>query len=169
MARAPEDRFLDALASARVIVFVCSGNMVRSAFAELYARHLACPTPVRSAATTFRNHSIFPETARALLSRGVGAEVIRNFRPTHLDDLLPGLRGTPLFLGMTREHLSALASRRGSRSNAFLLAAAAGGDDDIADPVLEGADFDLTFVRVARCVEALVQALPPTPGSRPRS
>lgn len=159
MASAPEDRLQDALASSGVIVFVCSGNMVRSAFAELYARHMACPTPVRSAATTFRNHSIFPETARALIARGVDEEAIHAFRPTHMDDLLPGLRGTPLFLAMTREHLSALAARRRSRSNAFLLAAVEGGDDDIADPVLEGADFDLTFARVARCVEALVRAL----------
>ena len=72
------------------MLFVCSGNMVRSAFAELYARHLGIPITVHSAATTFRNDSIFPETA---------------------------------------------------------------------DPVLEGADFDRTFARVAHCVDGLVRFL----------
>lgn len=147
-----------ALADADGLVFLCSGNMVRSAFAELYARHLDCPIPVLSAATTFRNDTIYSETALALSARGVRRELIRAFRPTHLDDLLPHIAGTPVVFGMTRSHLADLDGHPLLVGRLFLLSAADGaGAEEIADPVLEGADFDQTFERVAQCVEALVE------------
>jgi protein-tyrosine-phosphatase len=146
------------LRQASELVFVCSGNMVRSAFAELYGRHLGCPLPLRSAATTYRNDRIFPETARALLERGVARSAIRAFRPTHIDDLLPVPTSAALLLGMTRGHLAALRAS-GLRAPAFLLGAVAGGVEEIPDPVLEGADFDETFARVGACVEAIVGLL----------
>ena len=64
--RLPED-----LKDVTSILFVCTGNMVRSAFAELYARYLGCPLQVSSAATIYRNTEIFPITGFALLARGV--------------------------------------------------------------------------------------------------
>jgi len=144
----------DACRGADPIVFLCSGNMVRSAFAELYARHLGCPRPLASGATTYRNDGLFPETVRALLARGVDAEVLEAFRPTHVDDLVPALAGTPVFLGMRLHHLEALERWPEHRANAYLL-----DEREIADPVLEGADFGATFARVATCVEELVDAL----------
>jgi protein-tyrosine-phosphatase len=132
-----------ALRAADTVVFLCSGNMVRSAFAELYARHAGFPRDVLSAATTYRNDRVFPETALALRARGVDEEWIRSFRPTHLDDLLPRLTGTPVFLGMRHHHLESV--------DGFLLVP----DTEIADPVLEGADFERTFAQVAAGVEAL--------------
>ena len=50
----------EALSGASHLRFLCSGNVVRSAFAELYARHVGCPLPVDSAATTFQNAELFP-------------------------------------------------------------------------------------------------------------
>lgn len=135
------------------LVFLCSGNMVRSAFAELWARHLGCPLPVRSAATTYRNDRIFPETARALLARGVDADGVRRFRPTHWDDLEPGLDPGVHVLGMRWHHLEALGEPWRARACLLL------GDVEIADPVLEGADFDATFAAVAEGVETLLAEL----------
>jgi hypothetical protein len=40
-----------------------------------------------------------------------------------------------------------------------LLGALLGTDEEIADPVLDGADFERTFATVARAVEALVARL----------
>ncbi len=155
----PRRALLAAARRASTIVFVCSGNMVRSAFAEVYARHLGCPVPVRSGATTYRNDRIFPETVRALLERGVDRSDVEAFRPTHLDDLLPALDAGAIFLGMTRDHLEELGSHSQLSGPVHLLTEVLGGGGEISDPVLEGADFEETFARVARCVEDLVAAL----------
>lgn len=153
------------------MLFLCSGNMVRSAFADLYARHLACPLPVSSAATRFRNDHMLDETARALVARGVPAAWTRAFRPRHLTDVIDDLDEDTLILGMSRQHLEALAHRPALLPRAFLLAQVAGEAGEIQDPVLEGADFEHTFQRIATCVETLVGSLREraTPrGSRPR-
>lgn len=149
----------EALEGAGALLFVCSGNMVRSAFAELYARHLGLGWPVGSVATTYRNSGLLAETARALRARGVPEDLLRSFRPTHVEDLpdvwaarLAGADGT-VVLCMTETHLRAMP--HGAR--AWLLEEVLGRRDDIPDPVLEGASFERTFERVAACVEALVR------------
>jgi len=162
MSSTPENGLEAALRDADGVVFLCSGNMVRSAFAELYARHLDCPVPVLSAATIFRNDTIYSETALALSARGVRPHLIRAFRPTHLDDLRPHIDGRPVVFGMTRSHLAEVEGHPLLVDRVFLLAAVDGldsSDEEIADPVLEGADFARTFARVAECVESLLERL----------
>jgi protein-tyrosine-phosphatase len=141
------------------VLFVCSGNVVRSAFAHLYAVHLGCPLAVGSAATTYRNPGLFTETIAALRTRGVPQDAIAAFRPRHVEDLVPD-RST-LVLGMTTEHLRALASRGWPPDGALLLDAvlAPARPRSIRDPVQEGADFGATFEHVARAVQALVATL----------
>ena len=132
--------------------------MVRSAFAELYARHLGCPLPVASAATVFRNDHLLRETARALHARGVPVAWTQRFEPRHLDDVLPELHPQVVILVMARMHFEPLVQHP-LRARAFLLARASGRDDEILDPVLDGADFEQTFARVASCVESVVARL----------
>ncbi len=143
-----------ALCETDSIVYLCSGNVVRSAFAEIYTRHLGCPRPVRSAATVYRNPRIFSVTVEALLARGVAPEAIRSFRPEHLEDLRPRLSERPLFLAMRRMHIEALGAA--DREHAWLLGEVLSPGEEIADPVEEGAEFEWTFARIARSVEALV-------------
>ncbi|MEM7305408.1 MAG: hypothetical protein AAF682_02000 [Planctomycetota bacterium] len=145
-----------ALGRAHEVVFLCSGNMVRSAFADLYAHHLGLPLAIRSLATTYRNDRIFPETALALGARGVDRARIEGFRPTHVDDGLARVDPSAVLFGMRWHHLEPLDAERG---RAFLLMQLLGREEEIADPVLEGADFGRTFDQVARCVEALVEHL----------
>lgn len=152
--RLPED-----LQKVKSILFVCTGNMVRSPFAELYARHMGCPLPIASAATTYRNSEIFPITGFALLSRGVPREIILEFTPQHLDDLdFPLDDGTVAF-GMTHSHLQALSDRGMPEDRIFLLTEVLGRKDEIIDPVLDDADFDPVFDTIAECIEALILGL----------
>jgi protein-tyrosine-phosphatase len=145
----------DALARARAILFLCSGNVVRSAFAELYARHRGVPVPLLSAATEFRNDFLFPETHRALLLCDVEPAWMWRFRPRHLDDVLALLDPATVVFGMTARHLQAVAREPALAERSFLLAELVGERFAIADPVQEGADYGETFATIARCIDAL--------------
>ncbi len=145
-----------ALAEAEGVLFLCSGNILRSAFAELYARHLGLPLPVRSAATTYVNTRIHPEAVRALRARGVPPERIAAFRPTPLAWIRDELRPEMVAFGMTREHLAALAPLGERAPRGFLLTELLGRDTELADPLLSG-EYDETFARIAECVETLVR------------
>jgi protein-tyrosine-phosphatase len=144
-----------ALDDATGIAFLCSGNMIRSAFAELYARHLGCVLPVRSGATLYRNDGIHGPTGRALEARGVDPSLMRSFRSTHLTELLPQLDNRAVYLGMKREHLAALPPTTQTGGRAFLLTQVLGREQEIADPMFEGG-LERVLALVAECVEALV-------------
>jgi len=141
------------LADCRQVVFVCSGNAVRSAFAHLYAEHLGLPREVLSLATRYHNATLFPETAAALAARGVDRRAIGAFRSTHVDRGLALVRADAVLFGMRAHHLEPLGEHR---ERARLLPALLGSSDEIADPVEDGADFDATFARVAECIERLL-------------
>jgi len=155
--------FRGRLRESRQLVFLCSGNVVRSAFAELYARHLGFPVAVTSMATTYRNPALFAPTMRALLVRGVPAELLAAFRPSHLEDRAASIVPGALALGMTRTHLAALA-RAAPSVGGELVARCLGEEHEVADPVEEGADFESTFEYLARCVRALRGAFPSDAG-----
>ena len=136
-------------------LFLCSGNIIRSAFAELYATHLGWNLSVRSAGTTYSNTQIHPKARAALLQRGVSAGSIDRFRPQLLSDLTPEVREGEWIFAMKREHL-ALAKEQGARGPVFLLTSAIGQQNEIADPYFEGG-WEEVFDSIAHCVEALVQ------------
>ena len=54
------------------IVFICSGNVLRSAFGDIYLRHMQCPgfDKILSCATTYNNSCIYPESEAELLRIG---------------------------------------------------------------------------------------------------
>lgn len=146
------------LRAAQAVRFVCSGNMVRSAFAELYARHLGCAIEVDSCATTYRNERLYPQARTALVERGVDLRVCDGFRPRHLDDLpRDGVRR--VVLGMTGAHLEAYRLHFGPGDRIRLLGALDGSCESIGDPVLEEVTFESAFEAIERHVRMLVQTL----------
>ena len=175
MGRAPPARYppcvdpslQDRLEDASGLAFLCSGNIIRSAFAELWARHLGCPLPVRSGATTYRNARIHPPTARALEERGVDPAWTAGFRPTFVDELLPQLDDRVVLFGMKREHLLALPAHPGIADRSFLLTQARGRTDELADPMFEGG-LEEVLDTIADCVGALVARLTDGAPSRAR-
>ena len=82
----------EALAHASGVRFLCTGNVVRSAFAELYARHVGLPLPVDSAATHYENTHLLRPTREALLARGVSPALLEAFRPRPVWRLPPPSR-----------------------------------------------------------------------------
>lgn len=143
-----------ALKEAGGCLFLCSGNMIRSAFAELYALHLGWSMPVRSAGTCYQNSRIHPETRSALLARGVEESLMARFQPRLISNLAPKPRASELVFGMTNDHLRQ-ASAMGALGAPFLLTEALSEHREIADPYFEGG-FEAVFADIARCVEALV-------------
>jgi protein-tyrosine-phosphatase len=156
------DDLRGALARSSRVLFVCSGNMIRSAFADLYARHLRLPRPVASCGTLYFNDRIHPRARAALVARGVSLERIQPFRPTHLSELVRPEGGArdaagTLALGMTRDHVDVLGALPELAGRSFLLGEARGGGE-ISDPLFDGG-YEECFDELARCVEALVAAL----------
>lgn len=143
-----------ALKKAEGCLFLCSGNMIRSAFAELYALHLGWSLPVRSAGTCFQNSSIHPEARDALLARGVAEALIARFQPRLVSELNPNPHSGELVFGMTTDHLR-MAGAMGAPGAPFLLTEALSERREIADPYFEGG-FEGVFADIAQCVEALV-------------
>jgi protein-tyrosine phosphatase len=141
-----------ALEGASGLLFVCSGNMIRSAFAELYARHLGAPLRLRSAGTIYPNSAIHPRAGAALEARGVPASWSASFRPTLLRDLEP--RSGDVLLGMTQRHL-ADARGQGFEGPSFLILAALSSEAEVPDPYFEGG-YDEVFDALERATAALL-------------
>jgi protein-tyrosine-phosphatase len=152
-----------ALREAAGLRFLCSGNVVRSAFAELYARHLGLPLPVDSAATHFENTHLFDPTREALAARDVEPALLSAFRPRPIWNLPPP-DPRLLVLAMAPMNLETWRRRHPAHARSYLLREVEGVAAAVADPVLDGADFDQTFRTVARCVERLQERLRACPG-----
>jgi protein-tyrosine-phosphatase len=148
-----------ALSEASGVRFLCSGNVVRSAFAELYARHLGLPLPVDSAATHFENERLFGPTRAALAARGVSEEILAAFRPRPIWRLEATPEPRLVVLAMAPMNLEAWRRLHPDHDRSYLLREVEGKPEAIADPVLDGADFDQVFEAVARCVERLERCL----------
>ncbi|MCP3918221.1 MAG: hypothetical protein GY711_21945 [bacterium] len=149
-------RLRAALETARAVRFLCSGNAVRSPFAELYARHLGCPVPVDSAATRFHNTSMFAQTRQALVEIGVARGELDAFVPRHLFEASAPAAEPCVVFGMTPDHLQAWAATTSLPTDTFLLNELIGHASGISDPVLDDTPFDEAFRAVAACVESLV-------------
>lgn len=153
------DAIITSLQGAGGLCFLCSGNALRSPFAELFARHLGCPLPVSSAATTYRNATLFAEASSALAQRGVQGAAWSSFRSRHLDDLLreQALPEDWLVVGMTVQHL-ADARLRLPKQGMVLLGDCAG-LGEIADPYMDDISYGAAFGQIERCVRLLVEGL----------
>ncbi|MBN2651334.1 MAG: hypothetical protein JXR63_03050 [Spirochaetales bacterium] len=93
------------------ILFVCSSNVCRSPFAELYTKYLLEKKPsrtniewIQSSAVFNRSKEIFPKTKTYLLKNGVSEESINNFSPSFKKTHPERFEEADIIIGMTKTH-----------------------------------------------------------------
>lgn len=138
----------------RSLLFLCSGNVLRSAFCELYAKHLELPFQISSGATQYRNHAIFPESRAALQELGVPGELLTTFKPRHVEDFTEALTPNTLVFGMTHAHLTAFTETFGDGHDTRLMLSVLGQGGEVDDPYFTER-YDETFETLTACIEAL--------------
>ncbi len=134
-------------------VFVCSGNIIRSAFAHLYALHLGIIN-VDSFGTTYHNETIHPKTKTELLKIGVDKETIDNFKPKHISKFKSP--PNPIFLVMTEKHRKQLIQKGINPSKISKITQLIGNTNDIRDPYWTRR-FKHAFQTIKKCVQALAE------------
>ena len=94
------------------IVFICSGNIIRSPYAHLLFEHLLeedielkNKINVESGGVTYRNSSISMETRDMLVREGVSLNKISEFTPRYFPDHPDMFQGVDLVLVMEESHI----------------------------------------------------------------
>jgi protein-tyrosine-phosphatase len=125
------------------VLFLCSGNVIRSAYAELvFTKMIADEDCLRgrvnvySGGVTYRNIRIYPEIIEYICQEGVDSHQINKFQPRHIGDHPQLLLGADLILVMTREHLSRIPKEFQEKAH-LLYQYVFGKPHEIPDPYFE--------------------------------
>jgi len=93
------------------ILFVCSGNICRSAYADYEFRRLITNSEVlkdkikvKSAGLEFRNTTIHPNTKQYLLEKGFKEDDIDKHVPKYIQDYQDLFEQADIIIGMTNSH-----------------------------------------------------------------
>lgn len=149
-----EDRLQVALKNAKQFIYLCSGNIIRSAFAHLYSQKLGFKQEILSGGTKYWNTHIFEKAGEKLKELGVSTEVINGFSPTHVEEFNFDELQFAIFFGMKEEHLKALDTYNVPHLQRFLLTEIIGKNLDIKDPYFEGG-FNEVFSQIKQCIDTL--------------
>ncbi|MCE7734496.1 MAG: hypothetical protein GPJ54_06440 [Candidatus Heimdallarchaeota archaeon] len=139
------------------IVFVCSGNIIRSAFAELYTRHVLgtkANKSIRSLGTDYHNTNILDLTRKVLIEKEISPEKINNFHPTHISEFKVDRIDDLIFFSMTNHHQSQLENYFGKEIKSYLLPNILDEDLEIEDPYFTN-NYERVFLKIEECVNQL--------------
>ncbi|MFX0182392.1 MAG: hypothetical protein ACFE95_04840 [Candidatus Hodarchaeota archaeon] len=122
------------------ILFICSGNIIRSPYAQLLFEHLikddkdlSTKIKVESGAVMYRNYSIALESHDELLKEGITSERIAQFKPRHFMDDPSMFQKADLILVMAKGHQRKIPER--FRDKVFLLLEFTNGkSESVPDP-----------------------------------
>ncbi|MHA2501582.1 MAG: arsenate-mycothiol transferase ArsC [Candidatus Kariarchaeaceae archaeon] len=142
--------------NAPTIYFVCSGNIIRSSFAELLARHRGL-TNVASYGTTYHNSAIHTRSNDELLRLGVSTDLIRDFHPRHISDL-SGFVDRDLHVVMTQDHKDQLEMRGIPPDQIVLITEFINRNDDVADPYFSG-NYTEAYSTISQAVDQIITIL----------
>lgn len=143
------------------ILFICSGNIIRSPYAHLLFEyllqeksHLNKKIHVSSGGVIYRNYSISFESQEMLLREGVSIEAITKFNPRYYLDYPEMFQDVDLVLVMERKHIRRVPDI--VRDQTFLLLEfALGISEDVPDPYFDP-PFDHSFQMIK---DALIRLL----------
>ena len=95
------------------ITYVCTGNIIRSAYAEYLSRKyfdLAKQEHVifDSGACFHQNSYIYPLTKKLLLKEGYSEKEITAHKPRWIENYFDDFKKTTIFIAMTKQHLDYL-------------------------------------------------------------
>ncbi|MFX0064356.1 MAG: hypothetical protein ACFFC7_19455 [Candidatus Hermodarchaeota archaeon] len=126
------------------ILFICSGNIMRSPIAEMlfeklltenYAEKWREKISVASGGVRFKNSEIFPLTRELLLSEGITETRIAQFKPRHIEDHPELFAEADLILAMTKGQIKRLLNYEPSyASKTMLLTEFVSNERPIPDP-----------------------------------
>ncbi|MFW9994644.1 MAG: hypothetical protein ACFFD4_21555 [Candidatus Odinarchaeota archaeon] len=144
------------------ILFVCSGNIIRSPYAELLfekmlvEKGLMKSFMLSSGAVTYRNSKISSLSRKALITEGVSQERINKFYPRYIDDYPELFRNADLILAMSEEHLDELEE---FTDKSFLLTSFAGlPAKNVPDPYFESTPL-IAFNMIKESLLTIVKCL----------
>lgn len=139
---------------AKEIVFVCSGNIIRSAFAELLANNRIHTIYFSSFGTEYFNNKISHEAKTALMSKGVSQEVVNNFKPIHMTQIRDYDLKTTIFFVMTNRHLKQINKYFGNRVKGNLIRNLIDENEEVEDPYFTK-NFEKVFAKIEECIYQL--------------
>ncbi|MHA1651089.1 MAG: arsenate reductase/protein-tyrosine-phosphatase family protein [Candidatus Helarchaeota archaeon] len=122
-----------------VVLFLCSGNIVRSPMAEmlleLELKKRFGPTRIKaiSGATTYFNQVIMDITKDLLIQEGVPPERILQFYPRNVKQYPELLEEADLIIGMEKTHIRLIPKKYRSKATTLSLLAT-GKEHNIPDP-----------------------------------
>ena len=144
------------------ILFICSGNIMRSAYAEMIFEKMLKDkfgdTKIisESGAVIYVNDSIAYQTKKILLEQGVSKERIKQFHPRHINYYREAFDNADLILVMTHEHLHKL-NAENLKDKTFMLTDFAFNEKrDIADPFFAG-NIQNSFDQVKEALEEIIR------------
>ncbi len=142
------------------VLFVCSGNIIRSAYSEilfekmLQDKHGKTNIVPESGALVYHNDSIHFKTKRALLDKGVPKERIKKHKPKHVDYHHEMFERADIIFGYSQEHLDELPE---FADKTFLIWEFAFGErKEIADAFFTGT-FEESFAQIDQCLEKILK------------
>ena len=141
------------------VLFICSGNIMRSPFAEYRARQLLDnerkSITFKSGGVIYRNTRLSSETHQYLVGFGLQSKDLTSFRPMYINDFLEIFEEVDLILVMEENHLNYLENYI---EKSFLLTEFVGETGDVLDPYFER-QMDIIYNQLNELVIKLVEIL----------
>ncbi len=147
------------------INFICSGNIIRSPYAEILFEHLIQDEKksffrtiqTESGGVRYRNSSISAESTDMLLREGVSQDRINHFTPRYFLDYPSMFESVDLILVMERSHLRSIPSK--FKGKAFLLLDFVyGKNDDVPDPYFDP-PYERAYNMIKKALQDLIEIL----------
>jgi protein-tyrosine-phosphatase len=151
----PED-IIEKTKIAKTIYFVCSGNIIRSAFAELFARHLGLNN-IASYGTTYQNTTIHQRSAIKLKELGVPENWINEFQPRHINSL-DEFNDHDLHVIMTNKHHSDLLREGIRESQIVYITEYLGMKVNVEDPYFSN-NYEEAYKTISEAVTQIIDIL----------